>query len=82
MYTLLPPRRLKDYQLMRYSERSQDITRLNKKYNYLVVDKDDGDEDVILIFNNYKTSKRYGQQIFNLRQVSEKNIICPRSRLG
>ena len=69
MYTLFPTRRLKDYQLMRYTNRSN-VHSLNNKYNYLALDPTSN--EVSLVFNNYKTKKRYGQQVFNLKKESEK----------
>jgi len=49
LYTNMPPRRASDYALMKYENGG------DKKFNYYT-DKN------MMIFNNYKTSKTYGQQ--------------------
>ena len=51
MYTLISPRRNKDYSLMRIS-----TDRNNDNYNYLVMDKKNNFKFVL---NKYKTDKKY-----------------------
>ena len=55
LFTLFPPRRCMDYQLMRVG-----TSRRNKKYNYLVL----GRRKNSFVFNKYKTDKVYGRQEF------------------
>ena len=56
LFTLFPPRRCMDFQLMRVGYG----TNSSKKFNYL--DLSHGR----FIFNVYKTAKIYGQQVFNI----------------
>ena len=57
LYVLIPPRRSKDYTLMKVSK---DGKGLDDKYNWLDMKKKQ------FIFNNYKTNKTYGQQIVDV----------------
>ncbi len=57
LYVLTPPRRSKDYTLMKVSK---DSKGLDDKYNWLDLKKKQ------FIFNNYKTEKTYGQQIVDV----------------
>jgi integrase len=57
LYVLTPPRRNKDYLLMKVSK---DGKNMNDKYNWLDIKKKQ------FIFNNYKTDKTYGQQIVDI----------------
>lgn len=57
LYVLIPPRRSKDYTLMKVSK---DSKGLDDKYNWLDLKKKQ------FIFNNYKTEKTYGQQIVDV----------------
>jgi hypothetical protein len=52
-YTMLPPRRILDYTLLRF--RKSYSNRLSKDYNYLIVNN----KKIEFIFNQYKTSKKY-----------------------
>lgn len=54
LYTLFPPRRCQDYQLMRLGQMA------DKEYNYLDM------KARKFIFNKYKTAKIYGQQVFDI----------------
>jgi hypothetical protein len=51
LYTLIQPRRNKDYSLMRIASNIEDTN-----YNYLVIDKKN---NMKFILNNYKTEKKY-----------------------
>lgn len=53
-YVNLPPRRASDYALMKYQDDTTD-----KKFNYLTSKN-------VLVFNNYKTDKKYGTQEINI----------------
>ena len=55
LYVLQPPRRLKDYSQMIYCKRKP--SKLKKEFNYLILTKYPQ-----MIFNNYKTCKKYGEQ--------------------
>lgn len=57
LYVLIPPRRSKDFLLMKVSK---DGKNLDPKFNWLDMKKKQ------FIFNNYKTSKTYGEQIVNI----------------
>lgn len=57
LYTDIPPRRNKDYLEMFIVKKYND--KMNNDFNYLSID------DNRLVFNSYKTSKTYGQQIIN-----------------
>ena len=54
LYTYIPPRRRKNYYLMYYSSNIGDLSK-----NYATPDGK-------FIFNNYKTFKYYGQQMYNI----------------
>lgn len=64
-YILLAPRREKDYIIMHVSETNDN---LDKELNYYI--KQDG----TFIFQNYKTSNKYGKQIIKLTE-KHNNII-------
>jgi len=55
LYVLQPPRRLKDYSHMIYCKRKP--SEIKKEFNYLILTKYPQ-----MIFNNYKTCNKYGQQ--------------------
>ena len=55
LYVLIPPRRSKDYLLMKIDSKQDD-----KQFNYLDLKKKQ------FVFNNYKTNKTYGEQIVNI----------------
>lgn len=56
LYVLQPPRRL-DYALMKVTNNIKDVK--NKDYNYLL-------NENTFVFNNYKTFKKYGIQVFKI----------------
>lgn len=61
LYTLIPPRRSKDFLLMKVvDEHTQDMS---KEFNYFDIKNKE------FIFENYKTSKSYGQQV---QEIPEK----------
>jgi integrase len=61
LYVCLPPRRNKDYLLMKVSKDGKNMT--DAKYNYLDMKKKQ------FIFNNFKTKKAFGQQIIDIPDV-------------
>lgn len=67
LYTELPPRRNKDYGLM-FIVKKYNPTMPDKFNYYSVKDKN-------FIFNNYKTSKKYGQQIIDISDNDDLNSI-------
>jgi hypothetical protein len=58
LYHLIPPRRNKDYQLMKVIKNSD--SELSTDFNYIDLDKKQ------FIFNNYKTSRTYKNQIIDI----------------
>jgi integrase len=58
LYVHNPPRRNKDYQLMNIVKKYND--KYDNDINYLSYDENK------FIFNNYKTSKKYGRQILDM----------------
>lgn len=58
LYTYIPPRRLKDYVLLKIAKNENNMK--DKEYNYYDISKK------TLIFNNYKTQKQYNQQLINV----------------
>ena len=66
LYTLFPPRRLQDYRLMRLCTSASSVQKMQKAFNYLVVDSDS--DRVEFVFNVYKTVKKYKQQRFLLNR--------------
>jgi hypothetical protein len=62
LYTLTPSRRL-DYRTMIITNET-DISKLNE-LNYLVLNKE-GMKNKKFVFNDYKTSKTYGKQVFTI----------------
>ena len=83
LYTLIPPRRLIDYvNMFIYLEQINPILlkNINDKKNYLCIT----DNGTYFIFNNYKTNKSYGSQIFKLPDklsIILKNYIYTRNLL-
>ena len=59
VYTLIGPRRVKNFQLMRITN-ILDLDKLNKKYNWLVLER--GNKPSVFYFCNHKTSKSYPEQ--------------------
>jgi hypothetical protein len=66
LYIYNPPRRNKDYQFMNVVKKYNDI--LDDDVNYLSYDDDK------FIFNNYKTSKKYGKQIIDIKPEQKECI--------
>lgn len=54
LYVLFPPRRIVDYSLLKFGKSKNP----DKEFNYVTKDS--------IIFNQYKTKKAYGQQVFSL----------------
>jgi hypothetical protein len=79
VYTLFAPRRTQDYSLMKVIRKASKkvteatIEKLNKDYNYLILDKKDWPSQ--FIFNRYKTDKYFGQQIFNLTKKQNGELM-------
>ena len=73
MYMDAPPRRIKDYSLMKIyqqppnkkagkkNSKFKKPTELSKQFNYLVLDSKGGVKE--MVYNNYKTRKDFGQQV-------------------
>jgi hypothetical protein len=68
LYTFIPPRRL-EYSNMIITE--NDIN-LDNKFNYIIIENND---PIKFIFNNYKTNKVFGQQIYNIENNIKELII-------
>lgn len=68
LYTAMPPRRLKDYSLLKYIKGKSvpAVQKMDKQFNYIVVNKNKN--PIALIINNYKTKKRYGTFIVDLNK--------------
>ena len=70
LYTLRPPRR-NDYSEMKVIRTKSNkvtaktIANLDKKFNYMILDKSDKPKE--LRFSRYKTEKKYGTQIFDVK---------------
>lgn len=69
IYTKRTPRRLQDYYLMKLffktkSTTLEDIENLDHKFNHVIIDSNG--KPVQFVFNEYKTSKDYKQQVFNI----------------
>ena len=66
LYTAIPPRRIKDYSLMKYVKgKSVPVVKeMDKDCNYIVLNNNKN--PIALVFNNYKTKKVYGQFIVDL----------------
>lgn len=75
LYTCLPPRRLKDYQLLKYIKvKSLSVGKtMDTNYNYILVNK--RKNPFALIINNYKTKKVYGQYVVDLYQPDNNPIF-------
>lgn len=67
LYTIIPPRRL-EYSNMIIKE--NDIN-LNNNHNYIIIENNN---PIKFIFNNYKTNKVFGQQIYNIDDNIKKII--------
>ena len=67
LYVLFPPRRSKDYFLMKLSKNGEDNFNMDNSCNYLELNE--GDFPTKLIFNQFKTTVVYGQQIFEIPKM-------------
>ena len=73
IYTLIPPRRIGDYSIMKsiQIEHYNNLSIIQKKKNnYILVKK----KKLYFIFFNYKTSRYYGKQEFEIKGIL-KNIL-------
>ena len=72
LYTAIPPRRNKDYSLMKFIKGKSvpESQKLDKNYNYIITNKNGN--AIALIYNNYKTKKRYGQYTIDLTKPDQK----------
>lgn len=70
LYTLFPARRL-DWRLTKitYLDNYEDAYGYDKQFNYITI------PHFKAIFNNYKTQKTYGQQVFDIEDSLLKDII-------
>jgi len=68
LYTFIPPRRL-EYSNMIIKE--NDIN-LDNNFNYIIIENND---PIKFVFNNYKTNKIFGQQIYNIEDNIKELII-------
>jgi len=64
VYTLLPPRRIDDYRLMKIFTKKKGRVVQEDENNYLVLNAKRVPQE--FVFNRYKTSKHYGQQVIKL----------------
>jgi hypothetical protein len=70
LYTLFPARRL-DWRNVKITNET-DVTKLDSKDNYLIVNPN---VPLTVVFNNYKTSKTYGKQSFEIEDEDLKEIF-------
>jgi hypothetical protein len=75
LYTLIPPRRLKDYSYMKLIRNKSlpFVQALESEYNYLLVNKKN--KPLALVINNYKTKKIYGQFTIDLLLSDQKPVF-------
>ena len=64
IYTLIPPRRVDDYRLMKLFIKKKGREVPEDDNNYLVMNAKRSPQE--LVFNKYKTAKHYGQQRINI----------------
>lgn len=64
IYTLIPPRRIDDYRLLKIFTRKKGRVVPEDDNNYLVLNAKRAPQEIV--FNKYKTSKNYGQQVIKL----------------
>jgi hypothetical protein len=71
LYTKIEPRRNKDWMKMKLAKYKgdMDLTKADNNYNYYDMPKKR------FIFNNYKTAKRYGQQIIAVPESLDNDIM-------
>ncbi len=74
LMTAIPPRRLSyKYLKLVKNKTKEEIDKLDKQYNYIVINKSGNATSVIL--NRYKTNKKYGRFIIDLTQPDKKPIF-------
>lgn len=66
LYTAMPPRRVKDYALLKYIKGKSipKVKQMDKSYNYIVVNGNGN--PIALVINNFKTRKTYGTYTVDL----------------
>lgn len=76
LYTAIPPRR-NDYKYMKFFQLKKNKKKkaedLDKNFNWLVFNSNGNPSK--LVFNKYKTSKAYGQQVFDISGADKKPIF-------
>ena len=80
LYTCIPPRRL-EYGLLRLSRHRSvpESMKLDKKYNYIVTNKNDN--PIAIILNRYKTDKKYKTYTIDLLEKDQKpNFVYSKIR--
>ena len=72
LYSAIPPRRNKDYSLMKFIKGKSvpEAQKLDNLFNYIVCNKNGN--AIALIYNNYKTKKRYGQYTIDLTKPDQR----------
>ena len=70
LYTLIPPRRIKDFQLMKVTYK-KDFDKLNPNFNYLMFEND---KPSLFAFYNHKTSPHYPEEKYNIPDKLSKII--------
>jgi hypothetical protein len=70
LYCLFPSRREDDYRLMKITY-SNNPDNLDNEYNYLQIEKN----KINFIFNQFKTVKKFGQQIFQVPKILDDILI-------
>lgn len=74
LMTAIPPRRLSyKYLKLVKNKTKEQIDQLDKKYNYIVINKSGNATSIVL--NNYKTKKVYRRFIIDLTQPDQKPIF-------
>ena len=66
LYTLFPARRL-EWRLVKLTNET-DVEKLNDNFNYLIIKPN----SKVVVFNEYKTKKKYKQQTFNIPKDLDK----------
>ena len=71
LYRFIPPRRLLDYKVLTYvkNKTKEQIDKLDKDFNYITINK--VDHPTSIVFNNYKTKKRYRTFTIDLTQADK-----------
>ena len=71
LYRFIPPRRLLDYKVLTYvkNKTKEQIDKLDKDFNYITINK--VNHPTSIVFNNYKTKKRYRTFTIDLTQADK-----------